>query len=77
MSLMKKVKDAKIKTAKKTSEDYQRLTKYDVVKIGTSKKFIEKGEGDPTIYYVHLDETFQIIYDCNANNQLLAKYCKW
>ncbi|CAG4949101.1 unnamed protein product [Parnassius apollo] len=60
-----KVKESKNKITKKTPEDYLCLARYDVVKIGASEKLIipVKNEGDPIIYYAHLDETFQIIHD--------------
>lgn len=68
-SLIMKVKEAKSKTSKKLPQDYQRLAKYDVIKIGTSEKLIApvKKEGDPIIYYAHLDETFQIIHECHIS----------
>ncbi|XP_045511256.1 KRAB-A domain-containing protein 2-like [Colias croceus] len=69
LSLILKVKASKNKNTKKTPEEYQRLARYDVVKIGASEKLIipVKNEGDPIIYYAHLDETFQIIHDCHIS----------
>lgn len=69
LSLIIKVKESKNKVTKKTPEDYQRLARYDVVKIGASEKLIipVKNEGDPIMYYAHLNETFQIIHDCHIS----------
>lgn len=68
-SVLMIVKDAKNKTLKKTHEDYQRLARYDVVKIGNSEKLIVpvKNEGELIVYFVYLEETFQIIHDCHLN----------
>lgn len=69
MSLMMKVKVAKIKTAKKTPKDYWRLARYDVIRIEASERLIVpvKNEGNPIIYYAHLEESFQIIHDCHIS----------
>lgn len=66
-SLIEKVKEAKKPTTKKTPEDYQRLARFDVVKIETSEKLAVpvKNLGDPIIYYAHMEEMFEIIHECH------------
>lgn len=59
-SLLNNVQVAKDKCAKKTPEEYQRLSRY-VVKIGTAQKliFTEKNKRELIIYY-YLEKTFDI-----------------
>jgi hypothetical protein len=64
-SFFAKVKERKEKTSGKTPEDYQRLSRYDIVRIGSVEKLIVpvKNEKDPIIYYTCMEENFQIIHE--------------
>ncbi|GBL92082.1 KRAB-A domain-containing protein 2 [Araneus ventricosus] len=64
-SLIAKVKESKEKTSAKTPEDYQRISRYDIVRIGGDEKLIVKvqNEGDPIVYYTCMEENFQIIHE--------------
>lgn len=63
-TLLNKVQVAKDKIARKTPEDYQRLSRYDIVTVGTVKRLIVpvKNETEPIQYYCFLEETFDIIH---------------
>lgn len=52
-TFLNKVITSKEKTKQKTPEDYQHLSRYDVVNIGNIKKFVVpvKDEKDSLIYY--------------------------
>ncbi|XP_020298040.1 KRAB-A domain-containing protein 2-like [Pseudomyrmex gracilis] len=64
-----KVKTTKEKTSNKTSEEYQRLSRYDIVKIGNIEKLVVpvKNERDPIIYYTFLEEIFDIIHETHIS----------
>lgn len=66
---LKKVQVAKDKTANKTPEEYQRLSRYDIVKTRTVQKLIVpvKNEREPIKYYCYLEETFDIIHETHIS----------
>ncbi|CAH0402899.1 unnamed protein product [Chilo suppressalis] len=68
-SFLKKVQVAKDKIAGKTPEEYQRLSRYDIVKIGTVKKLIVpvKNDNEPIQYYCYLEEKFDIIHETHIS----------
>lgn len=68
--LLNKIKRLKSNTMRKRPEDYHRLAMYDVYEYGMRDKLIApiKNDGDPIIYFVSLEETFQIIHDCHIGN---------
>nr|XP_012312992.1 KRAB-A domain-containing protein 2 [Aotus nancymaae] len=61
---IKEVKEAKEK-GKKSSRDYRRAAKYDVISVQGTEKLIEAthGERDRIRYYVHKEELFDILHD--------------
>lgn len=81
-----RIKTSKNKTSHKIPEDYQRLSKYDIAKIGKEEKLIVplKNDRDPIIFYVYLEEIFDIIHEIHISighrgrskmmKQLKAKY---
>lgn len=68
-TFLNKVITTKEKTNQKTPEDYQRLSRYDVVNIGNIKKLVVpvKDEKDPLIYYSYLEENFDIIHETHIS----------
>lgn len=68
-SFLNKVKATKEKTKHKTPEDYQRLSRYDIVNIGNTQKLVVpvKDERDPLIYYTYLEENFNIIHETHIS----------
>ncbi|XP_032695845.1 KRAB-A domain-containing protein 2 isoform X1 [Lontra canadensis] len=65
---IKEVKEAKEK-GKKSSRDYRRAAKYDVISVQGTEKLIEAthGERDRIRYYVHKEELFDILHDTHLN----------
>ncbi|XP_012382176.2 KRAB-A domain-containing protein 2 [Dasypus novemcinctus] len=61
---IKEVKEAKEK-GKKSSRDYRRAAKYDVISVQGTEKLIETThrERDRVRYYVHKEELFDILHD--------------
>ncbi|XP_037666172.1 KRAB-A domain-containing protein 2 [Choloepus didactylus] len=61
---IKEVKEAKEK-GKKSSRDYRRAAKYDVISVKGMERLIEAthGEQDRIRYYVHKEELFEILHD--------------
>ncbi|XP_072380793.1 KRAB-A domain-containing protein 2-like [Diabrotica undecimpunctata] len=68
-AFLMKVKITKDKTSHKTSEEYQRLSRYDIVKIGNVEKLVVpvKNDRDPIVYYVFMEETFDIIHETHIS----------
>ncbi|XP_023214332.1 KRAB-A domain-containing protein 2-like, partial [Centruroides sculpturatus] len=66
LSMIRKVKESKMKVTSKLPEEYQRLRRYDVVSIGNLEKLIMPVKEDNAIkYYVHTEEIFQILHDAH------------
>ncbi|KAI5280775.1 KRAB-A domain-containing protein 2 [Manis pentadactyla] len=65
---IKEVKEAKEK-GKKSSRDYRRAAKYDVISVQGTEKLIEAthGERDRIRYYVHKEELFDILHDTHLS----------
>lgn len=65
---IKEVKEAKEK-GKKSSRDYRRAAKYDVISVQGTEKLIEAAhrERDRIRYYVHKEELFDILHDTHLN----------
>ncbi|XP_045841509.1 KRAB-A domain-containing protein 2 isoform X2 [Meles meles] len=65
---IKEVKEAKEK-GKKSSRDYRRAAKYDVISVQGTEKLIEAthGERDRIRYYVHKEELFDILHHTHLN----------
>ncbi|XP_074030448.1 uncharacterized protein isoform X4 [Leptinotarsa decemlineata] len=68
-SFLTKVQVTKDKIAGKTPGEYQRLSRYDIVKIGTVQKLIVpvKNDREPIQYYCYLEETFDIIHETHIS----------
>uniref|UniRef100_A0A8C2S687 Integrase catalytic domain-containing protein n=2 Tax=Capra hircus TaxID=9925 RepID=A0A8C2S687_CAPHI len=65
---IKEVKEAKEK-GKKSSRDYRRAARYDVISVAGTEKLIEAAhrERDRIRYYVHKEELFDILHDTHLN----------
>uniref|UniRef100_A0A8C6CHE6 KRAB-A domain containing 2 n=2 Tax=Monodon monoceros TaxID=40151 RepID=A0A8C6CHE6_MONMO len=65
---IKEVKEAKEK-GRKSSRDYRRAAKYDVISVQGTEKLIEAthGERDRIRYYVHKEELFDILHDTHLS----------
>ncbi|XP_029784672.1 KRAB-A domain-containing protein 2, partial [Suricata suricatta] len=65
---IKEVKEAKEK-GKKSSRDYRRAAKYDVISVHGTEKLIEAapGEHDRARFYVHKEELFDILHDTHLS----------
>ncbi|XP_036693325.1 KRAB-A domain-containing protein 2 isoform X2 [Balaenoptera musculus] len=65
---IKEVKEAKEK-GRKSSRDYRRAAKYDVISVQGTEKLIEAthGEQDRIRYYVHKEELFDILHDTHLS----------
>ncbi|XP_043855942.1 KRAB-A domain-containing protein 2 [Dromiciops gliroides] len=65
---LREVKEAKEK-GKKSSRDYRRVAKYDVITIHGTEKLIEAAhrERDRIRYYVHKEELFDILHDTHLS----------
>ncbi|XP_068960240.1 KRAB-A domain-containing protein 2 isoform X2 [Petaurus breviceps papuanus] len=65
---LREVKEAKEK-GKKSSRDYRRVAKYDVITIHGTEKLIEAahGERERVRYYVHKEELFDILHDTHLS----------
>ncbi|XP_045426183.1 KRAB-A domain-containing protein 2 [Lemur catta] len=65
---IKEVKEAKEK-GKKSSRDYRRAAKYDVISVQGTEKLIEAThrERDRIRYYVHEEELFDILHDTHLS----------
>ncbi|XP_057571523.1 KRAB-A domain-containing protein 2 isoform X2 [Hippopotamus amphibius kiboko] len=65
---IKEVKEAKEK-GKKSSRDYRRAAKYDVISVQGTEKLIEATHGERARirYYVHKEELFDILHDTHLN----------
>lgn len=65
---IKEVKEAKEK-GKKSSRDYRRAARYDVISVQGTEKLIEAthGERDRVRYYVHKEELFDILHDTHLS----------
>uniref|UniRef100_A0A8C0K3S7 KRAB-A domain containing 2 n=1 Tax=Canis lupus dingo TaxID=286419 RepID=A0A8C0K3S7_CANLU len=65
---IKEVKEAKEK-GKKSSRDYRRAAKYDVISVQGTERLIEAthGEHDRIRYYVHKEELFDILHDTHLS----------
>ncbi|XP_036623150.1 KRAB-A domain-containing protein 2 [Trichosurus vulpecula] len=65
---LREVKEAKEK-GKKSSRDYRRVAKYDVITIHGTEKLIEAAHGqqDRIRYYVHKEELFDILHDTHLS----------
>ncbi|EDV25687.1 uncharacterized protein TRIADDRAFT_56052 [Trichoplax adhaerens] len=62
-ALIEEVKAAK-PTNKKTSTEYRRLARFDVIQVGELEKLIEPVKKDQNIwYFLYTDETFDIIHE--------------
>lgn len=68
-SFLTKVQVSKDKIASKTPEEYQRLSRYDIVKFGTVQKLIVpvKNDREPIKYYCYLEETYDIIHETHIS----------
>lgn len=64
-TFLSQVKKSKKKVTGKTPQDYQRLKRYDVIRIGSIEKLIHPATAlnHPIMYYTFLEENFQIIHD--------------
>ncbi|KAG8507064.1 KRAB-A domain-containing protein 2 [Galemys pyrenaicus] len=65
---IKEVKEAKEK-GKKSSRDYRRAAKYDVISVQGTEKLIEATHGERARirFYVHKEELFDILHDTHLN----------
>lgn len=67
--LLKKVSDSKNKSSGKKPEDYQRLKRYDVMKVGDTEKLIFPISKDSSSvrFYVYFEELFPIIHETHLS----------
>lgn len=83
---IKKVKELKTRTHKKTVTNYRLMRKYDVITIDGEEKLIKPIENDSDIlYYVTVDELFEVIHTAHLAvghggrnkmmTELKTKYC--
>ncbi|XP_062967528.1 KRAB-A domain-containing protein 2 isoform X2 [Cynocephalus volans] len=65
---IKEVKEAKEK-GKKSSRDYRRAAKYDVISVQGTEKLVEATHGERVRirYYVHKEELFDILHDTHLS----------
>jgi len=56
--LLKEVKDA-IAATKKTSTQYRRMKRFNVLEVGGTKKLVTRG--DPVKYYLPVEDIFDVI----------------
>ncbi|KAK2578521.1 hypothetical protein KPH14_000990 [Odynerus spinipes] len=63
--LLKKVSNSKNKSSGKKPEDYQRLKRYDIMKVGNVEKLIFPVNKDTSSvrFYVYFEELFTIIHE--------------
>lgn len=68
-NLLEKVKKSKSKVTGKSPEDYQRLKRYDIIKVDECEKLIYplNGESSNIRYYVHTEELFNIIHETHLS----------
>lgn len=61
--LLRKVRESKLKTSGKKPDDYQRLKRYDVTKVGDDDRLIfpASDAGSPVRFYVETEEIFDLI----------------
>lgn len=62
--LVNKIKESRLRS-RKTPQDYHRIVKYDIVQMGGIERIVtrSKNPGDPTLTYVFLEESFDILHD--------------
>lgn len=67
--LLKKVNNSKNKSSGKKPEDYQRLKRYDVMKVGNVEKLIFPVSKDSSNvrFYVYFEELFTIIHEVHLS----------
>lgn len=63
---MKEVTELKLKTERKTSSDFRRLKRFDVISVnGEQKLIVPMKEECNVLYFVSNDEMFNILYDAH------------
>lgn len=66
-------------------KDYRMVRKYDILTINNKERLIKPVNGDTILYYVTIDELFNILHSthstighvgrCRMDSKLKSKYC--